>query len=152
MEFERFTPLQALAPSVDVFNGGFTTPGFNISNYEKLVFIFNYAKILTTGKGNLKVKAADNVALDNPVNIKFHYITKNGEVESDIAEAVAANGVDTVPNTSQLIIMEVRQRQCPDDKPFVHVVGAELVDDPVKGNMIVLGYNSQVGGKPVLLS
>lgn len=152
MDFERFATLQAVAPSVDVFNGGFTTPGFNIANYDRLIFIFNYAKILTTGQGKLLMKAADNAALDNPVNIPFKYITKNAEVESAIADAVAANGVSTTPNTSQLIIMEVRQAQCPDDKPFVHIVGSELVDDPVKGSMIVLAFHPQVAPKPSLLT
>ena len=154
MEFERFAPLQALTPSVDVFNGGFATAGFNITDYEKLIFIFNYVKTGATGRGNLKVKAADNAALDNPVDIKFNYINKIGEVESAIAEAVAANGFSPAADTTGLVVMEVRQRQCPDGKPFVHVVGAEVADEPIKGSMIVIGFNHQraVAGKPVLLS
>ncbi len=152
MEFERVTPLEALVPAVDVFNGGFNTAGFNIANYEKLVFVFNYTKTGTVGSGKLLVKAADNVAKDNPVNIKFHYFTKLAEVESAIAEAVAANGVTTAPNTTGLVIIEVRQRQCPDDKPFVFVNGTEVADEPIKGSMIVLGFNPQVSDKPSLLA
>jgi len=152
MQFERFATLQALAPNADVFDTGFTTPGFNISNYGRLIFIFNYKKILTTGQGKLVMKAADNANLDNPVAIPFKYITKLAEVESAIQDAVAANGVSTTPNTEQLIIMEVRQAQCPDNKPFVHIVGTELVNDPVKGSMIVLAFEPQVAPKPVLLT
>ena len=144
---EKFGVVSLLGPTADYNGSALVSDAVNMENYDELSILLAH-KGGTTGKSTITIVASSDAAATGATAIPFAYRRKTtgaSAVWSAIQAATAA-GIDTVPGEDTLIEFFVKSSELPDGKPFVHLGGAEGVNDPVAGCIIAILGGSRYSG------
>jgi hypothetical protein len=144
---ERYAIVNLLGPTADYNGSALTSDAVSMENYDELTILLSH-KGGTTGKSTLTVVASSDAAATGATAIPYAYRRKTtgaSAVWGDISYALAA-GIDTVPTEDTIIEIFVRSSELPDGKMFVHLGGAEGVNDPVTGSIVAILGKSRYGG------
>lgn len=146
---EKFKIVSLLGPTADYNGTALTSDAVSLENYDELTILLSHKTAGTnTGKSTITLVASSDASGTGAVAIPFAYRRKTTGASSEwgAISAASAAGIDTVPNEDTIIEFFVKSSELPDGKTFVHLAGAEAVNDPVSGSIVAILGGSRYSG------
>ena len=129
--------INAVAPSADLFNGNPAGQIVSLSNYDNAVFLI-VKGTGAAGTATVTVEATDDSVPTTVEAIPFRYrLNEVSDTWSDWIDAPAA-GFEMPAGADKQALIEVRDRELPDDKPNLRIKLDEVVNDPVTGCVLCI--------------